>query len=74
MTQFSSQFGKVVRKLRHERKVSQERLAEMAGLDRTFVSMIERGKRRATLDTAKQLAQALGTSLSRMIGEAEKKH
>lgn len=74
MIEFSRKFGKVLRKMRHERKVSQERLAEMAELDRTFISMIERGKRRATLETAKQLADALGISLAHMIKKIEKEN
>ena len=72
MSQFSRQFGKVLRELRQDRKLSQERLAEISNLDRTFVSMIERGKRRATLDTAKQLAEALGVSLAQIIRRIEK--
>ena len=36
-------FGQRLRKLRTEQNVSQEKLGEMAGLHRTFVSMVERG-------------------------------
>ncbi len=74
MNQFSKKFGKVLRELRRRGGLSQERLAEISDLDRTFISMIERGKRRATLDTAKQLANALGVSLTEMVQRSEKQN
>lgn len=69
---FSAKFGEVLRSARTRRGLSQERLAELADLDRTFVSMIERGRRRPTLDSAKRLAQALGIPLTKMIASAER--
>lgn len=73
MAKFSAHFGKVVREVRLQRRLSQEILAERAQLDRTFVSMIERGIRNPTLETAKRLANALGIRLSKMIVKAERK-
>ncbi|MFQ5662730.1 MAG: helix-turn-helix domain-containing protein [Terriglobia bacterium] len=73
MDSFSFRFGRVVRQYRLRRNLSQEKLAEAASLDRTFVSMIERGRRRPTLDTAKRIAQALGVSLASMVANAERK-
>lgn len=73
MDSLSLQFGRIVRELRLRKGISQERLAEQASLDRTFVSMIERGRRRPTLDTAKRLASALGIPLSKIVALAEKK-
>lgn len=72
MRNLSARFGKVVRQARLARGFSQERLAERAELDRTFISMIERGVRKPTLETAQRLAEALGVPLARMIEEAEK--
>jgi len=46
---------------------SQERLAERAGLHPTYVGMIERGVRNATLDVAAKLAGALGIPLPKLI-------
>jgi transcriptional regulator with XRE-family HTH domain len=66
-------FGKVLRKLRNECGFSQDRLAHDADLDRTYVSMLERGIRQPTLDTMVRLSRALGVTLSelaRMIEEA----
>lgn len=50
--------------VRHFRKsidVSQETLADKAGLDRTYISGVERGVRNITLDSLEQIIQALGT-------------
>lgn len=49
-------FGERLREARTGKGVSQERLAEMAELHRTFVSLIERGERNATLQTIEKLA------------------
>lgn len=69
---FSSRFGVEVRRLRLERGLSQEALAAMAGLDRTFISMVERGVRRPTLDSAQRIAEALKLPLSEIIRLLEK--
>lgn len=69
---FSSRFGVEVRRLRLERGLSQEALAAIAGLDRTFISMVERGVRKPTLDSAKRMADALKLPLSEMIRLVEK--
>ena len=63
--------GQVIRRLRDEQGVSQEDLAEAARLDRTFISMLERGRQRATLETALALAQALGLTLAELAREIE---
>ena len=63
--------GQVIRRLRDEQGVSQEDLAEAARLDRTFISMLERGRQRATLETALALAQALGLTLTELAYEIE---
>ncbi|HUQ70480.1 MAG TPA: helix-turn-helix transcriptional regulator, partial [Planctomycetaceae bacterium] len=43
-----ARFGHRLRKLRLDQKISQEKLGELAGLHRTFVSMVERGERNVT--------------------------
>lgn len=68
---FSSRFGAEVRRLRLEIGLSQETLAELAGLDRTFISMIERGTRKPTLDSAKRIAEGLNKPLSELVRKAE---
>jgi transcriptional regulator with XRE-family HTH domain len=53
------QFGNRLREIRTQKNISQERLAELAGLDRTYVSKIERGQRNISLEVAARLARAL---------------
>jgi transcriptional regulator with XRE-family HTH domain len=55
--------GKRVRELREQRGLSQEQLAERAGLHWTYVSGIERGRRNPGLNTLGALAKALGVTL-----------
>jgi transcriptional regulator with XRE-family HTH domain len=52
-------FGERLRELRLERGVSQEKLAEMAGLHRNYVGVLERAGQSATLDAICKLAAAL---------------
>ncbi|WP_301003465.1 helix-turn-helix transcriptional regulator [Pseudoalteromonas sp.] len=52
-------FGQVLKQLRKEKGLSQEKLAELCGLDRTYVSMLERGKRQPTLTTIFKIGNVL---------------
>jgi transcriptional regulator with XRE-family HTH domain len=61
-------FAARVREERLRRGVSQERLADMAGLHRTYVSGLERAKVNATLGTAERVARALGMELVDLLG------
>jgi transcriptional regulator with XRE-family HTH domain len=63
--------GAAVRDLRHEKGVSQERLGELAELDRTYISGVERGVRNPTVGTLWRIADALETSLSDIVVLAE---
>lgn len=60
-------FGDRVREIRSEKDVSQERLSELAGLHRTYVSLIERGERNVTLRTIARIANALEVELSELM-------
>jgi DNA-binding XRE family transcriptional regulator len=53
------EFGARIRELRLARHMSQERLAEVAGLDRSYMSHVETGRRNVTLMTIRRLAVAL---------------
>jgi transcriptional regulator with XRE-family HTH domain len=53
-------FGRRLRELRLAGGLSQEALADAAGLDRTYVSSCERGKRNVSLQNIYRLARALG--------------
>lgn len=62
-------FGSVLRELRQQRGLTQEALAELADLDRTYPSLLERGLRTPTLAVILRLANALETTPSRLITE-----
>lgn len=63
-------FGSNLRRTRTLRGLSQEQLADLAGLHRTYVSSVERGERNVSLDNMERLADALTVSLSQLLGEA----
>lgn len=52
--------GRRIRELRHRNELSQEVLAERAGIHRTYVSDLEGGRRNVTLDNILKLAEAFG--------------
>ncbi len=67
-------FGDVLRRYRSEKNISQEELAFQAGVDRTFVSRLERGIRQPTITTLIGLGQALGVSAADLVRETEKEY
>ena len=60
-------FGNRVRALRESRNLSQESLAEIAELHRTYVSSVERGQRNIGLDNIFSLADALGVPAAELF-------
>jgi transcriptional regulator with XRE-family HTH domain len=60
-------FAKNLRTLRNRKKLSQEALAHEAGIDRTYVSALERGIYSASLDTIADIAKALGVEPFEML-------
>ena len=66
-------FGLVVRELRKERRLSQERLADEAAIDRTFLSQLETGRKQPSLLTILRLAQALQVEASVLVQRMETK-
>jgi transcriptional regulator with XRE-family HTH domain len=65
-------FGRVLREQRETHGLSQEGLALAAGVDRTFVSQMERGIRQPTLTTLWKLAAALDVTPSRLVARVER--
>ena len=61
--------GRIVYRQRMELGISQEDLADQVGLDRTYVSGIERGIRNPTFLVLLRLAQVLGVSPARFMEE-----
>ena len=64
-------FGENVRNAREERAWTQEKLADRADVDQTFISGIERGARNPTVITISKLAKALGVSAAELCGGIE---
>ena len=62
-------FGQRLRVLRQERGLSQEALADSAGVHRTYVGSVERGERNIALDNINALADALGVSPARLVDD-----
>lgn len=60
----AQKLGKKLRELRTEAGLSQERLGEITGLDRTYISGIERGVRNPALKNIEKLAKALKVRVS----------
>lgn len=63
--------GKVLRKLRKVRNLSQEEIAGRTGLDRTYISMLERNIKQPSITTIFLLAEALEIQPSELVREIE---
>lgn len=56
--------GKRVKELRNKLGVSQEELADLAGLDRTYITSVESGRRNISIANIEKLAKALNVTLA----------
>lgn len=60
-------FGENVQNARKDKNISQEKLAELIGVNRTYISLIEQGDRNPSLKTIYRIAKALNTKSSDLI-------
>jgi transcriptional regulator with XRE-family HTH domain len=67
------EFGRVVRVIRTSLGLSQENLADRAGVHRTYIGGIERGERNPTLMMIHRLAKALGVPPTRLLEVEEER-
>ncbi len=67
-TNAQQKLGKKIRELRHDAGLSQERLGEITGLDRTYISGIERGVRNPSIRNIEKLAKALKVKINELVG------
>lgn len=61
---FHKNFGQSVQKKRKQKGLTQEKLAEEVGVDRSYMGFIERGEKNPTLDKVMKIADALDVEVS----------
>lgn len=62
--------GAAIKRIRLEKKISQERLALLAEIDRSYMGRVERGDNNIAILTLSRLAKALNISISELMKEA----
>lgn len=65
------QFGRKIREERNKLGISQEELAERAGVHRTYIGMLERGEKNITLKNIKKIAKALKIKISNLLSNVD---
>lgn len=60
-------FGERLRKERMKRNLSQEELAEIADVHRTYIGMLERAEKNVTLKNLEKIAKALKVKISKLV-------
>lgn len=68
-TRILQTFGAAVRRERKALGLSQERLAQKAGVDRTYIGMVERGERNLSLMNIVRISRALGVHPTKLLGD-----
>lgn len=69
MEDIKEKFGQRVKELRLSKGYSQEKLAELSDLDRTYIPGIESGKRNVSLVVIEKIAKAFKMSLSELLND-----
>lgn len=62
-------FAQRLRQIRQIRGLSQEKLADMAGLHRTYVGSVERSERNVSIDNMERLAKALEVDITELLSK-----
>jgi transcriptional regulator with XRE-family HTH domain len=71
MGDIARRLGQTIQHHRLAAKLSQEELAARSGLHRTYVSLVERGRRNITVEALCRIGPALGVPASHLLAEAE---
>jgi transcriptional regulator with XRE-family HTH domain len=71
MKSLKARFGELLRELREKRGLTQDELGTDANLDRTYISLLERGLRQPTLEVIFALAKALNVTPSSIVKRLE---
>ncbi len=72
MITIQQKLGRAVRRLRAQADYSQESFAAAAGVHRTYMGLVERGRVAPTVVTLEKIADALGIAPSTLLSEAER--
>lgn len=64
-------FGRRVREARKNKGISQESLAEMAGIDRSYMGNIERGEKNVTLKKVYEICDALEVDINDLVQQSQ---
>jgi transcriptional regulator with XRE-family HTH domain len=67
MSNINERVGLNIRKIREDRGVSQEKLAELADLHRAYVGQIERGEKNIGLQNLEKIAKALRVNIKDLL-------
>ena len=67
----NAKLGKTIRKYREKLGISQEKLANIAALDRTYIGGVERGERNITINSLKRISDALEVKMSDLLKDCE---
>lgn len=67
-------FGNIIKKARKETGISQQQLADRCKLNRTYISLLERGERQPTVTSIIKIARILKVKPSEMFQEYENDH
>lgn len=67
MTDLSTKIGQLVRNKRTEKKISQESLALLCGIDRSYLGRIERGEVNLTVEKLYEIATALEVDIKELL-------
>ena len=74
MSDIAKTVGKRLRSYRQAQSLSQERLAEMAGLHPTYIGQVERGEKNLTIESLEKITSALQVSMSSVFELVEERH
>jgi len=72
MSVIQRRFGRAVRRLREQAEHSQESFAAAAGVHRTYMGLVERGRVAPTIVVIEKIATALGMAPSELLAETER--
>ena len=66
---FLVKIGERIRTLRLEKDISQERLASLSGIDRSYLGKVERAESNISILSLKKISEVLGVSVSKLFEE-----